>query len=174
MAARLLPTKEKAGRGAVDGGVLRPLGQAHWAEGWLHQLTGRAARRVEKDDLGTMAWSLGEILAACSHRAAEAVAAVHAKGQGPPSTAGATRVLTKVVLSFKDELVRDSPLAPCARANKELRLPAVPDGKGRHGRVDVVVWIPGGPNFVIEIDSAPNAASAEKLALVRDVGVFPQ
>ncbi|MFJ2597417.1 zinc-ribbon domain-containing protein [Streptomyces erythrochromogenes] len=172
-AARLLPIKEEAGRAAAHGGVLRLLDQAHWAEGWLHQLTGRPARRVDEDTLETMAWSLGEILSAWSQRAAEAVAADRANGHAAPSTADVTRVLTKVVLSFKDELVRDSPLAPYARAYKELRLPVVPDGKGRYGRADVVVWIPGGPNFVIEIDSAPNPASAEKLAFARDVGAFP-
>lgn len=69
--------------------------------------------------------------------------------------------------------MRDSPLAPFARAYKELRLPVVPDGKGRYGRADVVVWVPGGPNFVIEIDSAPNPASAEKLVFAHDAGAFP-
>ncbi|TVP36256.1 hypothetical protein A3L22_30000 [Streptomyces griseus subsp. griseus] len=173
MAARLLPTKAEAGRVAAHGGVMRLLDQAHWTDGWLHQFTGRAARRLDKDDLENMAWVLGEILAAWSQRAAEAVAADPAKGYGPPSPAEVTRVLTKVVLSFKDELVRDSPLAPYPRTYKELRLPVVPEGKGRYGRADVVIWIPGGPNFVIEIDSAPNPASAEKLAFARDAGAFP-
>ncbi|WP_329303830.1 hypothetical protein OG410_41080 [Streptomyces sp. NBC_00659] len=164
MATRLLPTKEEVGRTTANDGALRLLAQAHWAEGWLHQLTGRAARWVDKDALEKMAWLLSETLADWSQRAAEAIAADRAKGHGPPATAEVTRVLTRVVLSFKDELVRDSPLAPFARACRELRLPVVPDGKGRYGRVDVVIWVPGGPNFVIEIDSAPNPGSAEKLA----------
>ncbi|MEW2222476.1 hypothetical protein AB0939_24770 [Streptomyces sp. NPDC006990] len=161
------------GGGGRDGGVLRLLDQVHWAEGWLYQLTGRVARRMDKDTLDNMAWLLGEILADCSKRAAEAVAADRAKGHGPPATAEVTRVLTRVVLSFKDELVRDTPLAPFARAYKELRLPVEPDGKGRYGRADVVVWVPGGPNFVIEIDSAPNPASVEKLVFARGTGAFP-
>ncbi|GAB2795374.1 hypothetical protein GCM10027073_29350 [Streptomyces chlorus] len=37
----------------------------------------------------------------------------------------------------------------------------------------MVVWVPGGPNFVIEISSASNPASAEKLVFARDVGAFP-
>ncbi|MGW0949268.1 hypothetical protein ACWD4O_42995 [Streptomyces sp. NPDC002623] len=138
-----------------------------------HQLTGRASRRVDKDALDNTAWLLGKILADWSQRAAEAVAADRAEGHGPPVTAEVTRVLTRVVLSFKDELVRDSPLAPFAPAYKELRLPVVPDGKGPYGRADVVVRVPGGPNFVIEIDSAPNPASAEKLVFARDAGAFP-
>ncbi|MZE80899.1 hypothetical protein [Streptomyces xinghaiensis] len=59
--------------------------------------------------------------------------------------------------------MRDSPLAPFSRVYKELRLPVGPGGKGRYGWADVVVWIPSGPNFVIEIDSVPKPASAEKL-----------
>ncbi|MEW2290224.1 zinc-ribbon domain-containing protein [Streptomyces sp. NPDC047841] len=173
MAAHLLPTKEEAGHAAANGGVLRLLDQAHWAEGWLHRLTGRSAQSVDKETLQNMAWLLGEVLADWSQRAAEAVAADRAKGHEPPATAEVTRVLTRVALSFKDELVRDTPLAPFARAYRELRLPVVPDGKGRYGRADVVVWVPGGPNFVIEIDSAPNPASAEKLVFARDAGAFP-
>ncbi|MGW3134211.1 hypothetical protein [Streptomyces sp. NPDC001123] len=50
---------------------------------------------------------------------------------------------------------------------------AVQDHAGRQVRADVVAWLPGGPNFVIEIDSAPNPASAEKLVFARDAGAFP-
>ncbi|MER5399851.1 hypothetical protein [Streptomyces sp. NPDC002599] len=66
-----------------------------------------------------------------------------------------------------------APIAPYLRTYRELRLPVVPDGKDRYGRVDVVIWIPGGPDIVVEIDSAPNAASAQKLAFARDVGAWP-
>ncbi|MER7309965.1 hypothetical protein E5082_30020 [Streptomyces griseoluteus] len=114
---------------------------------------------MDKDDLENVAWLLGEIFAAWSQRAAEAVAAYRARAYGPPTTADVTRALTGVVLSFKDELLQDSSLAPDARAYTELRLPMVPNGRGRYGRADVVVWVSGGLNFVIEIDSAPNPAS---------------
>jgi hypothetical protein len=63
-------------------------------------------------------------------------------------------------------------LAPYARAYRELRLPVVPDGKGRYGRLDVVIWMPGLPDVVVEIDSAPNAASAQKLAFARGAGAY--
>ncbi|MFE7212450.1 hypothetical protein ACFU93_21145 [Streptomyces sp. NPDC057611] len=69
--------------------------------------------------------------------------------------------------------MRDSPLATLARAYKELRLPVVPDGKGRYGRADLVIWLPGGADIVVKIDSAPNPASAQKLAFARDAGAFP-
>lgn len=50
------------------------------------------------------------------------------------------------------------------RTYRELRIPVVPDGKGRYGRLDVVIWLPGGPDIVVEIDSAPNAASRRSTA----------
>lgn len=37
----------------------------------------------------------------------------------------------------------------------------------------MVIWLPGCPDIVVEIDSAPNAASAQKLAFARDAGAFP-
>ncbi|MFH0245818.1 hypothetical protein ACGRHY_26415 [Streptomyces sp. HK10] len=121
-----------------------------------------------------MAWLLGEILADWSQRAAGAVAADRAEGHGPPATADVTRALTPVVLSLKDGPMRGSPPPPCARAHREPRLPVVPDGKSRHGRTDVAVWVPGGPNAVIETGSAPTPASAKKLLfLARDAGAFP-
>ncbi|RKN06999.1 hypothetical protein [Streptomyces radicis] len=40
-------------------------------------------------------------------------------------------------------------------------MPVVPEGKGRHGRLDVVVWLPGGPDIVVEI------------AFARDAGAYP-
>lgn len=168
-AASLLPTKEAAGRAAAEGGVLRLLDQAHWAEGWLHVLTERRPRRADKDHLDNLAWLLGEILADWSQEAAEAAAA----NRRPPTTAELTRSLTRAVATLKDELVRDSPLAPLARTYKELRLPVVPDGKGRYGRLDAVIWLPGGADIVVEIDSAPNPSSAQKLTFARDAGAFP-
>ena len=37
----------------------------------------------------------------------------------------------------------------------------------------MVIWAPVLPDFVIEIDSAPNSASAQKLVFARDAGAFP-
>nr|WP_254650952.1 DUF4158 domain-containing protein [Streptomyces sp. GbtcB7] len=114
VAARLLPTKEAVGRAAANGGVLRLLDQAHWAEGWLHQLTRRAARRVDKDTLDNMAWLLGEILADWSRRAAETVAADREKGHGPPATAEVTRVLVGPLRQgrHRESRRRDGPRHP--------------------------------------------------------------
>ncbi|MEU9256209.1 hypothetical protein AB0D66_30795 [Streptomyces sp. NPDC048270] len=80
MGARLLPSKEDAGRAAAHDGVLRLLDQAHWAEGWLHVRTGRAARPVPEKDLEGVAIMLGNILADWSQRAAASVARDRANG----------------------------------------------------------------------------------------------
>jgi hypothetical protein len=127
---------------------------------------------VAEEDLEGVACLLGEVVAEWSKDAAQAVAADRANGRPAPTTADITRSLTRAVLS----LVRDSvfePVAPDLRTYRELRLPVVPEGKGRYGRLDVVIWLPGGPDIVVEIDSAPNPASAQKLAFARDVGAFP-
>lgn len=173
-AATLLPLRETAGRAAGAGqGVLRLLDQAHWAEGWLHHLTGRRPRPVHAEHLELVAWQLGDLLATWSQEAAEDVAASRAEGRRPPTTADLTQSLTRVALSMKEELLEGSLLVPYARAYRELRLPVVPDGKGRYGRLDVVIWMPGLPDVVVEIDSAPNAASAQKLSFARDAGAYP-
>ncbi|MFB7031851.1 MULTISPECIES: zinc-ribbon domain-containing protein [unclassified Streptomyces] len=172
MGARLLPSKEDAGRAAAADGVLRLLDQAHWAEGWLHVRTGRAPRPVPEEDLEGVAIMLGNILSDWSQRAAASVARDRANGHRPPATAEITRSLTQAVTSFRDENVI-GPIAKYARVYRELRVPVVPDGKGRFGRLDVVVWLPGVPDLVVEIDSRPNPASAQKLTFARDAGAYP-
>ncbi|MEU6946634.1 zinc-ribbon domain-containing protein [Streptomyces sp. NPDC046316] len=172
MGAGLLPSKEDAGRAAVHEGVLRLLDQAHWAEGWLHVRTGRGARPVPEEELEGVAIMLGNILADWSQDAAAAVARNRAHGHRPPGTADVTRSLTQAVSSFRDENVI-GPIAKYARVYRELRVPVVPDGKGRFGRLDVVVWLPGVPDVVVEIDSRPNPASAQKLTFARDAGAYP-
>ncbi|MFE2473104.1 zinc-ribbon domain-containing protein [Streptomyces mirabilis] len=172
MAVRLLPSKEKAGRAAAGDGVLRILDQAHWAEGWLHQLTGRGPRPVPAEDLESIAFLLGETLADWAEGATEAVATNRANGYPAPTTTEITRSLTRAVISMTDDEVF-APIARYLRAYRELRVPVVPDGKGRYGRFGVVIWIPGIPDIVVEIDSAPNPASAQKLAFARDVGAHP-
>ncbi|WP_432154809.1 hypothetical protein [Streptomyces tricolor] len=166
-AATLLPTKEQAGRAAAAEGALRLVDQAHWAEGWLHQLTGRPPRPVPGDDLENFPFLLEEILTGWARNAAEAVAENRADGYPAPTTAEITRSLTRAVLSMTDDEV----FAPLARTYRELRVPVAPDGKGRYGRLDVM---PGTiPDIVVEIDSAPNPASVNKLAFARDVGALP-
>lgn len=100
---------------------------------------------------------------------------IHLAGEGgcrSPTTAEITRSLTQAVTSFRDENVL-GPIAKYARAYRELRLPVVPDGKGRFGRLDVVVWLPGVPDLAVGIDSRPNVSSAQKLTFARDAGACP-
>lgn len=51
-----------------------------------------------------------------------------------------------------------------AQPYRELRLPVVPPGATRCGRLDTVIRQPGAADIVVEIDSAPNPSSAAKLA----------
>src|SRR5690606_31655849 len=168
-AARLTPTKEKAGRAAATDGVLRQLlTQAHWAEGWLHVLTGRGPRPVAEQGLQDIAVVLADYLQRWTDDAAAQVARNRVEGYGPPSTPQITKALTGAVLY----LARTA-LGPNCRAYRELRLPVVPDGKRRYARADVVICSPLLPDLVIELDSRPNPASAQKLAFARDAGAFP-
>ncbi|MET8181345.1 zinc-ribbon domain-containing protein [Streptomyces sp. NPDC005336] len=171
-AAGLPPSKEEAARAADGDGVLRLVDQAHWAKGWLHVLTGRDPVQAAEEDLADVAFLLEEVLADWSRDAAQAVAADRANGRPAPTTADITRSLTRAVLSLVDHSVFE-PIVPYLRTYRELRLPVVPDGKGRYGRLDVVFCLSGGSDIVVEIDSAPNPASAQKLAFARDAGAWP-
>lgn len=64
-------------------------------------------------------------------------------------------------------------LAPYPRTYRELRLPACRTARAGYPRLDVVIWLPGVPDIVVETDSAPNPASAQKLAFTRDASAFP-
>lgn len=158
MGARLLPSKEDAGRAAARDRVLRLLAQAHWAEGWLQVRAGRAPRPVPEEDREGVAVMLGNILGDWSQHAAAGLGersppAGHRRDHPEPDPGG--DLLPRRERDRPDREVR--PRLPRAA------VPVVPDGKGRFGRLDVVVWLPGVPDLVVEIDSRPNPASAQKL-----------
>jgi hypothetical protein len=164
-AAALVPEKADAGRAAASSGVLTMLDQAHWAAGWLHYLTGRSARPVPAEDLLTMAGLFAEWFGAWAREAVSSAA----KGSAALDTAQITGALTREVGYLSRNL--DGPVP--ARPYRELRLPVVPPGAGRYGRLDTVIWQPGFPDIAVEIDSAPNPAAAAKLAFARDAGAIP-
>ncbi|MGW0950014.1 hypothetical protein ACWD4O_46890 [Streptomyces sp. NPDC002623] len=93
-------------------------------------------------------------------------------GYPAPTTVEIARSLTRAVLFMADDEAF-APIVRYMRTYRELRVPVVPDGKGRYGRLDAMIWMPGGPDIVVEIDSAPNASSAQKLAFARDAGAHP-
>jgi hypothetical protein len=164
-AAALIPEKADAGRAAAGSGVLTMLDQAHWAAGWLHYLTGRRPRPVDAEDLLSVAGLFTEWF---EEWARQAVASA-AKARATLDTARITDVLTRQVGYLARNL--NGPLP--AQAYRELRLPVVPPGAGRYGRLDTVIWQCGFADITVEIDSAPNPSSAAKLAFARDVGAFP-
>ncbi|MET9605331.1 zinc-ribbon domain-containing protein [Streptomyces sp. NPDC006512] len=166
MAPRLTPTPGDIAAAAARDGVLRLLEAAHWAEGWGHALSGEDARPV---DPGFPADIAAELSAWLSDWA-EGVREDRTAGRPVPSgTAGVTRALTGVIQEFLRAAVE-----PHGRVYRELRLPVLPDGAVRYGRVDVAAWSPTLlPDFVVEIDSAPNPSSVRKLEFVRDAGAVP-
>ncbi|MCX5123550.1 MULTISPECIES: hypothetical protein [unclassified Streptomyces] len=119
-----------------------------------------------------MAILLTDVLADWAQSSVEVVARDRAAGRRAPTTAEITRSLTQAVISLRDG-TGIGPIAKYARTYRELRLPVVPDGKGRYGWLDVVIWLPDVPGIVVEIDSRPNPASVQKLVFARDAGAFP-
>ncbi|MFJ3221621.1 hypothetical protein ACIPLC_37625 [Kitasatospora sp. NPDC086801] len=164
-AAAMLPTKAEAGRASAAGGVLKILDHAHWAEGWPHHLTGRRPRPVGTDELDDMAEEFSDWFADW----ADAALTEARQAQGVLGTAAITRLLTKQV----GELGRSLEGPFRAQPYRELRLPVVPPGASRYGRLDTVIRQLGAADIVVEIDSAPNASSAAKLAFARDAGAVP-
>ncbi|MGA5823494.1 zinc-ribbon domain-containing protein [Kitasatospora sp. NPDC094028] len=167
-AAVLLPTKAEAGRASAAGGVLKILDHAHWAEGWLHYLTGRKPRPVDADELDEVT---GVFRGWLTEWAEEALTAVRAE-KAVPETAAITRILTKEVGELGRSL-SDPLFGIPAQPYRELRLPVVPPGATRYGRLDTVIRQIGARDIVVEIDSAPNPGSAAKLAFARDAGAVP-
>lgn len=123
---------------------------------------------MAEQDLQDIALILADYLQRWADDAAGQVARNRATGYGPPSTPQITKALTAAVVDFARTV-----LGPNCRAYRKLRLPVVPDGKGRYGRADVVMCTPLLPDLVIELDSRPNSATGQKLAFARDAGAFP-
>ena len=160
-AAHLLPAKADAGRAAADTGVLRILDHAHWANGWLHHLTGRRPRPVETDVLHTAGrWFTGWF--------GEWADDMAARETSPQlSTAQMTKLITREVGDLARAIPCPAPLR--VRAYREVRLPVVPPGAVRYGRLDTLICHPAG-EIAVEIDSGfPDSlrSSAAKLAFAR-------
>jgi hypothetical protein len=172
-AAALLPTKAEAGRASAAGGVLKILEHAHWAEGWLHHLTGRKPRPVNAHELDEVTDLFCDWL---TEWAEEALTAARGrkdtKGKAGLETAAITRTLTKEAGELGRSL-HDPLFGIPAQPYRELRLPVVPPGATRYGRLDTVIRQIGARDIVVEIDSAPNPGSAAKLAFARDAGAVP-
>lgn len=166
-AAHLLPAKADAGRAAADTGVLRILDHAHWANGWLHHLTGRRPRPVSDDELAAVArWFTGWF-----GEWADDMAARETTSQ--LGTAQMTKLITREVGDLARAIPCPTPLR--VRAYREVRLPVVPPGAVRYGRLDTLICHPAG-EIAVEIDSGfPQSlrSSAAKLAFARDVGAVP-
>jgi hypothetical protein len=163
LAKTLPPTIEQAAADAHDGGVLHLVDQAHWAQGWLYELTGRPIRPASPDVRDEAVALLASWL--------EPVPALRAQlaayGEENP-TRHITGAIGRLV---RDGAYLDGKYRSKRRVFGELRVPVVTrDSAVRYGRLDLVVWEPGVPDIVVEIDSAPNPGSVRKLEFARDAG----
>lgn len=136
--------------------------RAFWAPGWRVSVEGQPRTAVMD---ATAVDGLRQHLEAAVSRAASDGAA------GRHSVSELTTWLTENVAAWAYGQVADRP----GRWNvyRELSLPVAPRNSSRYGRLDVTVMRPGGPDLVVEIDSAHNDGSVEKLVFVRDAGAVP-
>ncbi|MFJ6481141.1 zinc-ribbon domain-containing protein [Streptomyces sp. NPDC091682] len=161
-AERAVPSLEACAAAALRDGVLNIFGRAYWAEGWWYALGGETRPPLTGEQLAVLSASfLGALEGWAEHWPEEQPA--------PVTTAEVTRALTEEVRECLQCAMGEG-----ARVYAEVRVPVVPDGKGRYGRVDLLGWRPEGfPPFVVEIDSRPNPSSVRKLTFARDAGAVP-
>ena len=122
----------------------------HWTRGWQHHFTPTAHDWLTPD---------ADILTGLE--AAMSRALVRAE-QNSMSTAATTKAITNTLVAWARKAGYT--------AIKELSIPVVPIGGTAYGRVDLIVFRPGQPELVIEIDSANTARSVPKLEFARDAG----
>ena len=165
--ARALPPSVEAAAEACETGrgVLKILDQAHWAAGWLYHLTGRALRpAVDAEATITALRSYVEAVPE----------AVKVRDWGTKATTGILTDRLREAATQTSAARKDPFDAPSIRACAELRIPVLTkETASRYGRLDLVIWQSQAPDIVIEIDSAPNSASARKLEFARDAGAVP-
>lgn len=156
-----LPPGEEVLRAAVDArSPAMLLGKAHWAPGWLRALGHDTPPPVEDPTAveSLRAWLRREL------------AGVDLKTTAADrGTKNVTRSLTGTVLDWADAQPRKFRHHRWL-GYRELTVPVTPGGSVRYGRFDIVVNRPQQADLVIEIDSAHNPRSVEKLLFARDAG----
>ncbi|MFD6464812.1 zinc-ribbon domain-containing protein [Streptomyces goshikiensis] len=166
VADRNVPTLEACKAAAARDGIVKFLERAYWAEGWRYLLSGAPRERLAAEDLAAACGHLEGWLADWARHVREER---EAGRRVPATTAQVTAALTGEIHGFLQCFGDD------AMVYREVRVPVVPEGKTRYGRLDLMGWSPSPaiPDFVVEIDSAPNPSSAQKLKFTRDVGAVP-
>ncbi|MFD8979873.1 zinc-ribbon domain-containing protein [Streptomyces sp. NPDC059564] len=166
VAERSIPALEACTAAAAQDGVVKILGRAYWAEGWCYLLSGEPREPLGAEHLAALRGHLEGWLEDWAQHVREER---EAGRRVPATTAEVTAALTGEIREFLHGLDDG------AMVYGEVRVPVVPDGKTRYGRLDLVGWLPSPaiPDFVVEIDSAPNPSSLQKLKFVRDAGAVP-
>lgn len=141
-----IPTVERA-----TGNFFRVGDKSHWSHGWRHHFAAQGGAEAtpveaEPDALDE------EIVLRALNRATK----------GDFSTAKTTTAITNTICAWAK---RNG-----FTAFKELSVPVVPLDGTAYGRYDLIVFRPGRPDLVIEIDSANTARSIRKLEFARDAG----
>lgn len=157
-AAALLPSLDDLRRADQDDGVVKLMGRAHWAAGWLHHLTEQPPRPAPTDLLQQMTDLLAGWLGEWQREDRPAAT----------TTAQITAALTGEVREFARAL-QPGP----ARAYREVQIPVLRPKARRYGRLDVLIHRTGRPAIAVEIDAQPNPHSAAKLTFARDTGALP-
>ncbi|MET9260476.1 zinc-ribbon domain-containing protein [Amycolatopsis sp. NPDC004079] len=134
------------------------LGKAYWPPGWLRILGHDTAPPGEDPAVvaALRGW-LQHAFAATAERC---------------DTKTGTGILTRLVLDFADAQPRRFRHHRWI-GYRELGIPITPGSAARYGRLDIVITRPHGPDLVIEIDSAHNPASVEKLRFAHAAGGMP-
>jgi hypothetical protein len=161
-AETLVPTVDELRAAVTDRRPVQIMAKAHWPTGWLHHL-GALHTPVPAED-GDLIDQLRTVLTA------EVDAVVDQYGRERQlRTDRVTRFLTEAIKSWAYGQETQS-RSRRWNVNGELSLPVTPGGSTRYGRLDLTVMRPDQPDLVIEIDSAHNEQSIEKLTFARAAG----
>lgn len=158
----LQPDEKKLARAVELREPVSLFNTGHWARGWQHHRGLIECEPVALDDADALRCvdqirvTLRSELDAFAHEAECA--------DWRPSVAQATRALTEALASWAYE--------HRWRPYRELKLPIAPEAADRFGRCDLIVLRGAAPDVVIELDSAPNAASEEKLRFAAEAGAI--
>lgn len=163
LAGRLVPTAQDLRLAVERREPLRLLDRSHWAPGWLHYLGAGGAPAVRVAP---------EVASLDSTLSTGAEELLDYFGDRQLRVEDVTRILTDLIVGWaqsQETKWRDRRW----KTFRELSLPITPAGSTRFGRVDLTVMRPDAPDLVVEIDSAHNDRSVEKLTFAHEAGGVP-
>lgn len=158
----LQPDEKKLARAVELREPVSLFNTGHWARGWQHHLCLVECEPVAPDDADAL--RCVDQIGVTLRSEFDALARGAQCDDWRPSVAQATRALTEALASWAYD--------HNWRPYRELKLPIAPEAAARFGRCDLIVLRGASPDVVIELDSAPNAASEVKLRFVAEAGAI--